>query len=299
MPALLRAFSTTPRRLGCRVRSVLAGTHRWPGCTPWEAVAGARAPAAMRRDGSLRACARFCSRGGASSGAERAAAALERDERKHATERRSAVPRAARRRRRSARGQRARQPPVQPGRRRWRAVRAAQRNCRTSGFLAAPAPTSNYAFDVNVEHGLARSERDDAPAGLHPRAGMDGAGVGRARAAGDARVVLLARSAQRRLHDGRGRARTARGAGDVHRPLAGERPRGGLGARRLPRPRASAGGAVDRAGAPDARDDGRGAVDDRRSRRHRGRAGRVGQPGQPRHAGGRRAGRSQRGRSAR
>lgn len=27
------------------------------------------------------------------------------------------------------------------------------RNCRTSGFLAAPAPTSNYAFDVNVEHG--------------------------------------------------------------------------------------------------------------------------------------------------
>ncbi len=29
----------------------------------------------------------------------------------------------------------------------------ALRNCRTSGFLAAPAPTSNYAFDVNVEHG--------------------------------------------------------------------------------------------------------------------------------------------------
>ncbi|MFI5009964.1 MAG: hypothetical protein ACHQDY_06790, partial [Solirubrobacterales bacterium] len=25
-------------------------------------------------------------------------------------------------------------------------------NCRTSGFLGAPAPTSNYAFDVNVEH---------------------------------------------------------------------------------------------------------------------------------------------------
>jgi hypothetical protein len=30
----------------------------------------------------------------------------------------------------------------------------ALRNCRTSGFLVAPAPTSNYAFDVNVEHGL-------------------------------------------------------------------------------------------------------------------------------------------------
>jgi hypothetical protein len=29
----------------------------------------------------------------------------------------------------------------------------ALRNCRTSGFLAAPAPTSNYAFDVNMEHG--------------------------------------------------------------------------------------------------------------------------------------------------
>lgn len=28
----------------------------------------------------------------------------------------------------------------------------ALRNCRTSGFLAAPAPTSNYAFDVNFEH---------------------------------------------------------------------------------------------------------------------------------------------------
>jgi hypothetical protein len=30
----------------------------------------------------------------------------------------------------------------------------ALRNCRTSGFLAAPAPTPNYAFDVNVEHGV-------------------------------------------------------------------------------------------------------------------------------------------------
>jgi len=29
----------------------------------------------------------------------------------------------------------------------------ALRDCRSSGFLAAPAPTSNYAFDVNVEHG--------------------------------------------------------------------------------------------------------------------------------------------------
>jgi hypothetical protein len=28
----------------------------------------------------------------------------------------------------------------------------ALRNCRASGFLAAPAPTSNYAFDVNFEH---------------------------------------------------------------------------------------------------------------------------------------------------
>jgi hypothetical protein len=28
----------------------------------------------------------------------------------------------------------------------------ALRDCRTSGFLAAPAPTSNYAFDVNIEH---------------------------------------------------------------------------------------------------------------------------------------------------
>ncbi len=30
----------------------------------------------------------------------------------------------------------------------------ALRNCRTSDFLAAPAPTSNYAFDVNFEHGF-------------------------------------------------------------------------------------------------------------------------------------------------
>lgn len=31
---------------------------------------------------------------------------------------------------------------------------AAQRNCQTSGFVGAPAPTNNYAFDVNINVGV-------------------------------------------------------------------------------------------------------------------------------------------------
>ncbi len=191
----------------------------------------------------------------------------------------------ARRRRRSARGQRARQPPLPGEGSRGRTVRAGAAQLPHLGLPRRAR--SHLQLRLRRERGtrVPRSERDDAPAGLHPRAGVDHAGVGRARAAGDARVVLLARPAQRRLHDGADQARAAPGTGDVHRSLARERPRGGLAARRLSRSRAPAGGAVDRPGAPHARDDGRGPVDDRRSSRHRGCAGAVGQPGKPQHVG--------------
>jgi hypothetical protein len=40
--------------------------------------------------------------------------------------------------------------------------RVSQRNCRTSGFEAAPAPTGNYAFDVHVNTGIAKWNNDAA-----------------------------------------------------------------------------------------------------------------------------------------
>lgn len=40
--------------------------------------------------------------------------------------------------------------------------RASQRNCRTSGFEAAPVPTGNYAFDVHINTGVTKLENDVA-----------------------------------------------------------------------------------------------------------------------------------------
>jgi hypothetical protein len=38
--------------------------------------------------------------------------------------------------------------------------RAAERNCRTSGFEAAPAPTGNYAFDIHIDTGVIGANGD-------------------------------------------------------------------------------------------------------------------------------------------
>jgi hypothetical protein len=35
-----------------------------------------------------------------------------------------------------------------------------QRNCRTSGFIAAPEPTGDYAFDVNIDTGVGKLSND-------------------------------------------------------------------------------------------------------------------------------------------
>jgi hypothetical protein len=39
---------------------------------------------------------------------------------------------------------------------------ASQRNCQTSGFEAAPAPTGNYAFDVHIDTGVTKWRNDAA-----------------------------------------------------------------------------------------------------------------------------------------
>ncbi len=104
---------------------------------------------------------------------------------------------------------------------------AGRRNCETSGFVAAAAPTGQLRARRAHRHGRARAQPRRAAerrAGPARHAPVDGAGVGRARARRDARVVLHDRPARQPAASGVGRGLRQMQA-SAHRTVAADRAR--------------------------------------------------------------------------
>ena len=171
--------------------------------------------------------------------------------------------------------------PAERGCRRPRA-----RTAQASGLVAAPG--SDRQLPIRHPHRPATRRRCQerprrARSGLRPDAVVDGARLAHGRPRRRARVVLLDQPARKR------RARTGHAgsrvdAQGVDNAVARHRARDRRGHLPLQRPDPPPRRRDARSVRPDARDDGRRALGDRRSRRHGRRRQPAGQPGEPRRA---------------